>query len=388
LTEPLRVLILASTFASEQGGVPRFVGELGRALDPQRVQPILAALWDYQSESDRRGLTRLQQTGLEAIVGADWDERAPYRSCLAALRGLWRQVNGPVDLIHSHGEFADLAAIALRRHLRARAIVRTVHNEIEWAKRPWFGRFFPNFIYPFAFSAEYGVAEQVVANLDQRPAARLLGLRATKVYNALNFSRFETREVDRAAKRQTLGLPADAFVVGSVGRLAPQKGYHLLLAAAALVLQQAPDAHFLIVGAGPLAVALQQQADGLGIAGCVHFTGVRNDVEELYAVMDCFVSSSLWEGLPTVVMESMAAGVPVVVTSVAGNRELVNDGATGLLAPAGDAPALAAALLRLYKQPDWARQLAANAREKAQAHFSIEAVAQQQAKLYWQLLKK
>ncbi|HMN27201.1 MAG TPA: glycosyltransferase, partial [Caldilineaceae bacterium] len=268
------------------------------------------------------------------------------------------------------------------------ALVRTVHNEIEWAKRPRFGKLFPNILYPFTFDAELGVAQQVVERLDQRPLARLCGLPAIRMYNALNFSRFDRPVVNRAAKRQSLGIPVDALVIGTVGRLAPQKGYSVLLTAAPTVVRQAPNAYFLVIGSGQLADALQQQAHALGIADHVLFTGSRSDVEELYGVMDCFVSSSLWEGLPTVVMESMAAGVPVVATSVAGNTELVTDGETGVLAPAGDPAALAEGILRVIHQPAWAARLATQARAAARARFSIEAVAQQQAALYERLASK
>jgi glycosyltransferase involved in cell wall biosynthesis len=386
--QPLRVLILISSFAIEGplGGVARFVVELSRTLDRTRVTPILGALWDYHTEADQRWLRRLQDEGFEAFVGADWAEDAPYRSCVAALRGLWRQAPRPVDIIHSHGEFNDLAALALRRRLQARAVVRTVHNEFEWSKRPLFGRIFPNLLYPYTFDAEWGVAQQVVDNLDRRPLARMLQRRGVRVYNAVNLERFAGNRVDRVRKRQSLGLPANATVVGTVGRLAPQKGYHVLLDAAAHLLQAAPETVFLIIGSGRLAEALQAQAQSLGIADRVVFTGARTDVEELYATMDCFVSSSLWEGLPTVVMESMAAGVPVVATAVAGNCELLTHEESGLLVTPGDATGLAAAILRLIQQPALARQLAANAANVVHTRFSITAVAAQQAELYERLL--
>lgn len=388
--QPLRVLILVSSFAIEGplGGVARFVVELSRALDRRRVMPILGALWDYHTEADQRWLHRLHDEGFQAFVGAGWDERAPYHSCVEALRGLWRQAPRPVDIIHSHGEFNDLAALALRRPLRARAVVRTVHNEFEWAKRPIFGKFFPNLLYPFTFDAEWGVAQQVVENLERRPLAQLLQRRSTRVYNALNLERFRGNPVDRVRKRQSLGLPVNAIVVGTVGRLAPQKGYHLLLAAIPHVLKAAPDTVFLIVGAGPLAEPLQAQAQALGIADRVIFTGPRSDVEELYAVMDYFVCSSLWEGLPTVVMESMAAGVPVVATGVAGNTELVTHEETGVLVPPGDVAALAAGILRVVQQPALARQFAVQAANVVRNRFSITAVAAQQADLYERLLAR
>jgi glycosyltransferase involved in cell wall biosynthesis len=388
MTRPLRVLILVSSFAIEGplGGVARFAVELSRAFDPAQVTPILGALWDYHTEFDQRWLHQLRAEGFEAFIGADWDEAAPYRSCVAALRGLRQQAPAQVDIIHSHGEFNDLAAILLQRRVRAQALMRTVHNEIEWAKRPWFGRLFPGLLYPLTFDAELGVAQRVVENLDRRPLARLRGRRGVRVYNALNFERFKGRTLDRAAKRQSLGIPADALVVGSVGRLVPQKGYSHLIEAAVRVIAQEPRAYFLLIGTGRLADELARQAQAAGLGERFQFTGSRSDVEELYGIMDLFVSSSLWEGLPTVVLESMAAGVPVVATQVAGNMELVEHGKTGWLVPPGQSEPLAAGILQLLQQRAWAQQMAAQARAAAQSRFSITAVATQQTELYRQLI--
>ena len=324
------------------------------------------------------------------FVAADWDAASPYRSCLHALNGLIRQAEqiGPVDIIHTHGEFTDLAALRLRRPLQAKALVRTVHNEFEWAKRPRFGKLFPNLLYPLVFDAELGVSQQVVDNLNRRPLARRLGRKAQRIYNALNFERFAEHQVDKVAKLQALGLPADARVIGTVGRLAPQKGYHIFLDAAALVLAEQPNARFLLVGDGVLAARLRQQAADLGIADHVLFTGSRTDVNELYPVMDLFVSSSLWEGLPTVLLESMAAGTPVVATDVSGNVELVEPGVTGLLVQPDNAAALAGAILQTLRNPQPAQAMAARARQRVQETFSIVGISQQYVELYTQLISK
>ncbi len=384
---PLRVLMLVSSFAVT-GGVARYVVELSRALDKQRITPILAALWDYHTGFDQEWLTRLRDEGFTAFIAADWDEAAPYASCRAALQGLYVQAPAPVDIVHTHGEFTDLAALFLRRYVQARRLVRTVHNEIEWAKRPHFGKLFPHLLYPFVFDAEYAVAQQAVQNLDRRPAARLLGRRAVQVANALNLERFADLHVDRAALRASLGIPSDATVIGTVGRLVPQKGYHHLIAAARAVIGQKPNVYFLIIGDGVLADELQHQAAASGVGDRIRFTGARQDIEALYAVMDGFVSSSLWEGLPTVIMESMAAGVPVVATAVAGNQELVFHEQTGLLVAPGEPEALAAAIQHVIEQPGLARQLAQQAEQLVRQRFSITSIAQQQAEHYEQLVRR
>ncbi len=381
---PLRVLMLVSNFAITNG-VPRYVVELSRALDKQRITPILAALWDYHTGFDQVGLAQLRNEGFTAFIAADWDEAAPYASCRAALQGLYQQLSAPVDIVHTHGEFTDLAALFLRRHVQAKWLVRTVHNEIEWAKRPLFGRIFPQLLYPWTFDAEYAVAQQAVQNLDYRPLARWLGRRAVQVANALNLERFTNLQVDRAALRASLGIPATATVIGTVGRLVPQKGYYHLIQAARTLLPQRPDTYFLIIGDGILANELRAQAAATGVSERILFTGARGDVEALYQVMDTFVSSSLWEGLPTVLMESMASRVPVIATAVAGNQELVIHEHTGVLVPPGDAEALAAAISRMIEQPALAQQLAQRAHQLVHQRFSITSIAQQQADLYEQL---
>jgi glycosyltransferase involved in cell wall biosynthesis len=247
---------------------------------------------------------------------------------------------------------------------------------------------FTNGLYPFVYRAELGVSQKVVGNLDARPLARLLHRRGILAYNALDFGRFENRSAgERGEVRSGLGIPPDAFVAGTVGRLAPQKGLDVLLAAAQRVLAQRGDAWFVIVGSGELAGALRAQAGELGIAGRVVFTGARQDVERLLPAFDLFVSSSLWEGLPTAILEAMAARVPVVATRVSGTVELVEDGLTGLLAPPGDSDALAKTILAIMEQPDAAAAMAARARPLAASRFDISAIARQHEALYRNLMR-
>lgn len=382
MIKPIRVLQLLSGLAVEGplGGVARFGIELSRHLNPELVHVTLCGLWDYHTGYEERWQQELTAQGINTVIAAPWDATSPYRSCIDALKGTRRQLDGPFHLIHSHGEFADLAAIALRRHYRAQALVRTVHNEREWSKRPLFGTIFTNFLYPFTFAEELGVAQTVVDNLNQRPLARLAGHSAQVAYNALDVQRFTQHNTTVA--RATLGIPEDAYVIGSLGRLRPQKGYHIWLTAAAQVRETIPSAHFLLIGDGELRPQLEQQARQLGLQDVVTFLGPRHDVEAIFPVMDLFVSSSLWEGLPTVILEAMAATRPVVATAVAGTRELVVEGQTGRLVAADDPVALAAAIVQSYQIPDRAAAMAAQAHTFVQEYFSIDAVARQYELIY------
>jgi glycosyltransferase involved in cell wall biosynthesis len=386
----MRVLQIVSGLSIEgpSGGSGRFVIELAHALDQARFEPLVAAIWDYHTGFEQKWRERLFAAGVRNVIAAGWDEAAPYRSCVRSLQALQGRSDFAADILHSHGEFTDLAAIYLRRPLRARRIIRTVHSALEWSKRPFYGRLFANLCYPLAFDREVAVSQRATDNLNRRLLARLRRRQAQCIHNALNFRRFDDlrAQADRAAQRAALGLPAGAPVIGTVGRLVAVKGYRYLLAAMPLVLTRQPEIHLVIVGDGVEGPALQAQAQTLGIADRVHFTGARADVEALLAIMDLFVSTSLVEGLPTVVLESMAARVPVIVSEIPGNLELVTNGETGTVTPTADPPTLAMAITAALAEPDRIRGLAAAAYHQIRARFSIEAVADQYAALYCELL--
>lgn len=385
--KPIRVLQIISGFAIEGplGGIERFGVELAQALAAGgQVEPLVCGMWAYQTPYEADWMARLQAQGIDAFMPAVWEDSSPYRSFWRAWQGTRRHLHGGrVDILHSHCQFGDGLALLLKRELGAKAVVRTVHNEREWGKRPLRHLLLTNGLYPLRFQQELGVSQQVVDNLNQRPLARRLGKTAVLAYNALNVSRFANIRVNRDEKRRELGLPADAPLIGSVGRLTEQKAYDLFLKAAALVQARLPEAHFLLVGDGPLAADLQAQADRLGLAARVTFTGARRDVEELLPILDVFVNSSHWEGLPTVMLESMAARVPVVATNVSGNRELVRDGENGRLVPPNDPSALAQAVQDTLALPPSQRQAICQAAfNQVQATFDINQIARQHEALY------
>jgi glycosyltransferase involved in cell wall biosynthesis len=385
-TGRIQVLEIIQGFAVEGplGGIERFGIELVRALDRTPIEPILCGLWRYGTPHEEPRLARLREEGLRAFFAADWDEAHPYDSFLRARRGILQQLDGrSVHLIHSHCQFGDGLALLVARSLHAQALLRTVHNEREWPNRPGRRLFLTNLVFPLLFQREIGVSQKVVSNLDHRLIARLSGRKGLCMYNAVNLERFSVRPDASilARKRQELGLPEEAIIVGTIGRLTQQKGYSILLEAADLVLREMPAVHVVIIGEGELKDSLKELAGQLGIARSVHFTGPRNDIEELLAIMDLFASSSLWEGLPTVILESMAAQVPVVATDVSGTRELVQDEVTGLLVPAGNPALLARAIVRALRQRELTTAMVEQACSRAQ-DFSIAEVAKQHVKTY------
>jgi glycosyltransferase involved in cell wall biosynthesis len=162
----------------------------------------------------------------------------------------------------------------------------------------------------------------------------------------------------------------DAPLLGCVARLAPEKGIDVFLRAAAMVAADVPDARFVVVGDGTLAQELPRLARHLGIGDRVDFLGHRTDARAVMAGLDVVAVSSLTEGSPLVALEAMAAGVPVVASACGGLPDQIRHGIDGLLVPPGDPVALAGPMVRLIRDPDLARRLAAHAHRRVLTDFS------------------
>jgi glycosyltransferase involved in cell wall biosynthesis len=194
-------------------------------------------------------------------------------------------------------------------------------------------------------------------------------------------------QLDRKAKREELGLDPERFLVVMVGRLVLQKNYHCFIRAASALLKKRPGAaQFALVGDGELYDVLTDFADELGLSDDVKLLGVRRDVPEVLACADASVLCSYAEGLPNAVIESMAAGVPVVGTDVLGTNEVIRDHENGLLAPNDDPESLAGALEELLDSATLREEMSAGGLAALRARFSMESMAQAHMELYEELL--
>ena len=198
-------------------------------------------------------------------------------------------------------------------------------------------------------------------------------------------------DVDRFASAaptdlRELGLPAGSQVILAIGRLDAQKGYHDLLTAFALIAARHERAHLLIVGEGPLRGALEARRADWGLQNRIHLPGRQEDVPGLLAACDVFVLSSLWEGMPNVVLEAMAAGRPIVATRVEGVAELLSDRESALLVPHSEPALLGRALERLLDEPGLAQHFGKCAQSVSNKSFAESAPAIATADLYRTLL--
>lgn len=211
--------------------------------------------------------------------------------------------------------------------------------------------------------------------------------RVTTVPIGIEADDAETRAARRETTRRSLGIPADAVVIGNVARLVPFKGHRHLLDAASRVLRTHPRTLFLIVGDGELEKELSAQAAALGIAGKVRFLGFRDDLHALYPAFDIYCHSSLElaaEMFPIAVLRALAASLPVVCTRVGGIAAMVEQGHSGLLIPPGDPPALAGGIGEVAGNPDLRRSMGEASLQLFERKYHAAMMAENVERVYLQ----
>jgi DMSO/TMAO reductase YedYZ molybdopterin-dependent catalytic subunit len=190
----------------------------------------------------------------------------------------------------------------------------------------------------------------------------------TLIPNGIDTRRF-TPERNGADFRAAIGVPSNAPLVGFVGRLSPEKGPDRFLFAAERIRQSRPDVHFVMIGDGPMREELEIQIGRGGFAGCLHMVEVRHDIETAYPAFDLLLQTSRSEGMPLVVLEAMACGVPVVAVGIGGVAEVVEHGSTGWLVSPAQWEDISRDALRLLADPQRLKRMGLLGRERVQARF-------------------
>jgi glycosyltransferase involved in cell wall biosynthesis len=206
------------------------------------------------------------------------------------------------------------------------------------------------------------------------------------VYNGIDLSRFENLPA-REEVRRALAISEDRFVVGTVANLIPYKGHEEIVDALALFHERWPRVMALWIGRDDgIAERLFEKARALGVVDQIMFLGPRSDVPQLLPAMDVLLSASHEEGFSNVILEGMAAALPVVATNVGGNPEAVLDGETGYIVEPRNPESIAAALEKLMQDPQQARQMGEKGAQRVRAEFSYEAMIEGLEGLYEELL--
>jgi len=204
----------------------------------------------------------------------------------------------------------------------------------------------------------------------------------TTIYSGVEVERFIGRTVDTALKKSELKIPDGRPVIGYVARMTPEKGHGLCLEMFQRVLKAMPEAVLVLVGGGPLETQVRKRIRQMELEQSVVLTGPRSDIPEILKTFDCFVQTSLWDGLPLAMVEAMLAERAVVAAAVGGIPEVIRPGKTGMLVSEKDAAGMAAAVLGLLKNPETGRELGRQARRQMEEVFDVNASVEKLYALY------
>ncbi len=367
------------------GGLELYSIRLAQAIDKNQFRVQMVNLWRFDRPIERQWEAELRETGIDVYYGPPFGQRM-QQSVVQAWHCLRLQLQSlQPDIIHAHGEYAGIVGMALSLTTHRPRLIRTCHTLLEFPRHPPL-RFVTAALYPLLAAAQVGVSTAIVDNLRSNPLARFARRPVWLINNGIDLQRVLKRRT-RANLRQELGLSADIPLFGLVGRLTEQKGIPYALQAFALLRKRIPAAVFVIVGTGygEKPQALQAQAAALELERSVYWLGARADAIDIIASLDVLVSASLWEGLPTVILEAMAVGTPVAATDIPGTRELIIHEQTGLLAPPRDPAALAIAMERLIRDHGLAQRLVIAARKHV-TQFTINHAARRYEHLYHLLM--
>lgn len=349
MTDVLHVLAPAPV-----GGLESVVENLAAGLAARGRSVSVAAI--LEPENAEVGFVR-------RLSGRGVDVRTlvvPHRSYLAEAREL-RDLLDDCDpgVVHTHGYRSDVIAGHVARR-SGYPVVSTVHGFIpgdlkgrffQWLQRRSLRR----------FDGVVAVSEPLGRKL------RASGVAEGKLHVVRNAWNPRADVRDRADARAALGLPAEGFVVGWVGRLSREKGADVLLESLPEV--DIPQLTASLIGDGPLRSDLERRVRTLGLEDTVRFHGLVPDAASVYRAFDAFVLSSRTEGTPISLFEAMHAGVPVVAARVGGVPDVVRDDVEARLVPPEDPAALAAALRSLHEEPEAAEERASRARRRLVREF-------------------
>ena len=206
------------------------------------------------------------------------------------------------------------------------------------------------------------------------------------IYNGVNIKSQD--DLHEQNVRMPFKIEDEDRILMTVGRLHEQKGHYYLVKAISKVQKEFPKVKLLVIGEGEEENNLKKLVKSLDLTNEVIFIGLSSDIEEILPMAELFLLPSLWEGLPNVLLEAMAAGKPVIATEVGGVPELVIHGETGMLVPHKDSDALACAIADLLKNRLKARRMGETGRIRAEEHFSIQKMIEKTESLYQELLRE
>ncbi|MGI6713424.1 MAG: glycosyltransferase family 4 protein [Bacillota bacterium] len=371
-----------------EGGMKNHVTALMENLDHSRYNMFLAGPGanDWQAE--------LQNQGIQYIPLPLKGEISPWHDLGSMIKLANIIKRNQIHIVHTHGMKASLVgrgAVQLARRISRISgyrehridpfVIAAVHNSVYNYGMPEYKKRFIAFLQrrlaknTHRFVTVSQALKNEITNWENIPEDFV-----RVIYNGISPENFQKQK--SPLLKMKLGLNPVVPVVGTIARLAPQKGIKYFIQGAALLTQVIDRVQFLIVGDGPLKKKLEYEAEQLGIREKIIFTGYYSDISQIYPLIDVFVVPSLSEGLSITTIEAMAAHRPIVACAVGGIPELISHRQNGYLVPPENHQALAQGILELLKRPKWAEKLAHAAWKKAQSNFTVDVMIKETDRLY------
>jgi glycosyltransferase involved in cell wall biosynthesis len=375
-SDRIRLMKFVGIFAI--GGTERQVVNIGKGLDPSRFDLRFATLnkvGELLAECEARSWS-IDEYKIRRLYGF-----GTMKKQIAFGKSLRRE---RTQILHSYGFYPNVFAIPAARLAGVPVTIGSIRDIGDTYT------FWQHQVQKHCLR----LADHIVVNAEAIKQDLLRRgydpQRLSVIPNGIDCERFRLPGNGEAVRREW-NIPPGVPVVGVLARLLRIKGQEVFLRAAALIASKNPHVRFAIVGGNNIdheyKEELKRLAQRLGLAERVVFTGFRVDVPDLLAALSVAVSSSLGlEGLSNSLLESMAAGIPVVATRVGGTPEIVEDGVSGLLVSSGDPEALAAAISRLLQDKPTARRLGESGRRRVFTQYSLEQAVASTERLYHELL--
>lgn len=362
--------------AQAAGGVDRYIQMLLKYLDKEKVENILVCSQDFHKDDYNGLVDYFEQIEMTRAIGGN-DLKA-----IKEVRALIKKYNPDIVYAHSSkaGAIARVADIGLKNHcvynphswafnMRCSAMKKVIYTAIEKIAAPFCDK-----IICISDAEKQSALDKKICREDKLQV----------IFNGVDIESYENG-VHGAVKRKDLNIPEDAFVVGMVGRMSPQKAPDIFVKMAKKVKDVVPNAHFIIVGNGNQEAEIRKYAEENGFADCLHITGWVDNPMSYVEIFDVACLLSRWEGFGLALPEYMMAGKPIVASSVDAIPNIIRDGENGLLVEVDDASGASKAVYELYTNDELKDSLIENAYKDVHERFDEKRVASEHMKLVEEL---
>jgi L-malate glycosyltransferase len=285
-----------------------------------------------------------------------------------------------IKLIHAHLPWAGILCRVVGK-LTGVPVIYTEHNKQE---RYHFFTRLGNLLTMDFLTRIVAVSEDVAISI--RKHKPRLSAPLQTILNGVNTQHFNRRDFSHVEVRSMLGIPENAPIIGTVAVFRFQKRLDLWMEIASRILTSYPDAHFIIVGDGPLKDQLLQKRKVLGLEGRIHMPGLKTEVRPYLAAMDIYMMSSIFEGLPIALLEAMSMACAIVATGAGGIKEVITHETDGLLCDVDSPLELAKLAIDLLKDEARRNSLSVQARVRIEHQFSMETMVKELEAAYSQIV--